>query len=100
MAAADDFRIMLATSDDILATADKSSPCFLCTYDDEVITDNFGGSKQLVRRMEALVCADDFPNLKKDDRITVNGTLYSVLSTRLIQDGHVLMINLKIVKGL
>jgi len=99
MAAADEVRAMLATSDDVFTAGAVSGPCFFWTYDDEVQTDAFGGSKQLVRRADAQVCADDFPALGQDDTVSVNGTSYTVFGTRLIQDGHSLMVNLKLVRG-
>lgn len=99
MAAADDVRLMLAISDDIFAAGASSSPCFLVTFDDEIVTDNFGGSKQIIRRSYALVCADDFPNLGEDDTVTVNGANYTVLDTRIIQDGHMLQVNLQVAKN-
>jgi hypothetical protein len=99
MAAADDVRLMLATSSDTFAAGATSSPCFFSTFDDEVQTDNFGGAKQFVRRSHVLVCADDFPDLSEDDAVTVNGKNYTVLDTRLIQDGHMMQVNLQVSKG-
>jgi hypothetical protein len=99
MAAADDVRLMLATSSDTFAAGGISSPCFFSSFDDEVQTDNFGGAKQIVRRSFVLVCADDFPNLYEDDQALVNATSYTVLSTQLIQDGQMMQVNLQRVKG-
>jgi hypothetical protein len=96
MAAADDIRAILATSSDLFTAGEVSSACILSNYDDEIETDGFGGSKQYIRRSDALVCADDFPNLGEDDAVTVNGAGYKVLSARLIQDGHVLMVGLQV----
>jgi hypothetical protein len=95
MAAADDVRYMLSSSSDVFAAGATSSPCFAHTFDDEVELDNFGGSKTIIARFFVLVCADDFPNVKDDDLVTVNGISYKVLDTRRIQDGHMLQINLQ-----
>ena len=95
MAAVDDIRTMLATSSDVFSAGAVSSPCFFSTYDDTVTTDNFGGAQQTVRRSDALVATADFPNLKEDDPVTVNGTPYKVLDTRLIQDGQMILVNLQ-----
>jgi hypothetical protein len=103
VAAVDDVREILATSADTFAAGATSLPCFFTTFDDEVQTDSFGGSKQLIRRAYALVCADDFAALKDDDQVTVTvegvATLYSVLNTRLIQDGHMMQVNLQRVRA-
>lgn len=98
MAAADDVRLMLATSSDTFAAGSASSPCFFVSFDDEVQTDNFGGAKQFVRRSYVLVFADDFSDLSEDDAVTVNGSSYTVLDTRLIQDGQMMQVNLQVSK--
>lgn len=98
MSAADEVRAMLATSDDVFTAGAVSRPCFFWTYDDEVQMDAFGGSKQIVRRTHAQVCSDDFPALKQDNPVSVNGVAYTVLGTHLVQDGHSLIVNLKLVK--
>ena len=95
MAAVVDIRLMLATSGDVFSAGAVSSPCFFTTYDDVVTTDNFGGAQQTVRRSDATVATADFPDLKEDDAVTVNGTAYKVLDTRLIQDGQMTLINLQ-----
>ena len=95
----DDIRAMLATSDDIFSDGASQSPCFLVTYDDEVQTDAFGGSKQIVRRTAAQICTADFPRVQQDDKVAVNATAYTVLDTRLIHDGRMTLVQLQIAQG-
>jgi hypothetical protein len=98
VAAADDVRLILATSDDVFTAAGISTPCIYNSFDEEVQMDNFGAAKQIIRRAYALVCTDDFPNLKQDDQVTVNQVQYKALSTQRIQDGHMMQVNLQVVR--
>jgi hypothetical protein len=99
MSAADEVREILGTSDDVMATSDISAPCLFHTYDEDVQTDNFGGAFQVIRRTAVLVAAADFPRLRQNDLVTVNEVVYNVYSTRLLQDGAVLQVNLSLVQG-
>lgn len=95
MSTADEVRSILQSFDDIFMASDASSPCIFSTYDEEVQTDSFGGSKQTIRRTSAVVCTDDYPALAEEDAVTVNGVAYTVLDVRVIQDGHMMLVNLQ-----
>ena len=95
MSTANDVRSILSSFDDEFSNGAVSSPCILNRFDELVESDNFGGSKQTVRRTTVLVCADNYPDLGTDASVTVNGANYTVLDTQLIQDGHMLEVNLQ-----
>jgi hypothetical protein len=102
MSAADDVRLILATSEDTFTAGAVTSPSFITSYDDEIETDTFGGSKQIIRRTYALVCTDDYPAVTEDNLVSATHdgvtTNYKVLDTRRIQDGHMMQVNLQIVR--
>lgn len=100
----DDIQAILADSEDSFAIVvnvdpwtigENTYPCIF-TSSDEVLAIGAGGAPQTILRTSAVIAVSDFPTLKNQDYLVVNGVAYQAMNVLKIQDGLMFNVTLKI----
>jgi len=87
----DDIRTMLVDAEDTVSFGGVTAGCFLVTHDNTTPQDRPGAAR-LNRDTFIQVAYADFPTVKQNSVVTLNGTTRKVLRVEMIQDGLMLQL--------